>query len=388
MRRAAGSGQIWAATEAKSLGYGGQKTVAVATGISQNTINKAMKEIKAGFKEKIQSEARIRKSGGGRKKIIEKDKSIINKLEELVEPATRGEPDSPLKWTCKSVRQLAAALNEAGYKISRQKVDELLKELGYSLQSNRKTKEGSSNPDRDKQFNFIYNEIKELQLHNQPVISVDTKKKELIGEFKNNGREWYPKGKAAEVNIYDFIGEEGKINPYGIYDQTNNSGWVSVGTDHDTAEFAVESIRRWWWKMGCQLYPDAKELLITADSGGSNGYKVRLWKIALQKLADELKIGILISHLPPGTSKWNKIEHSMFSFISENWRSRPLISYEVVVKLIENTTNTKGLKIKAELDTNKYEIHKKIKKSDYKKVNLIKNNFHGEWNYTIFPHNQ
>lgn len=373
--------RIWAATEATAIGYGGPTIVAKATKISRTTIYTANKEIKKGFPD--DSLQRIRSKGGGRKRITEIDSTILKDLEQLVDPVTRGDPESPLRWTCKSVRQLSEALKNKDHKIGRQKIADLLKKLGYSLQSNRKIKEGSSHPDRDAQFNFINNLVKKFQKQNQPVISVDTKKKELIGNFKNDGKEWQPKGKPEEVDVYDFIGEGGKVSPYGIYDQTKNVGWVSVGIDHDTSEFAVESIKRWWNKMGHKFYPDAKELLITADGGGSNGYRVRLWKYCLQDLANELNLKISVCHFPPGTSKWNKIEHRMFSFISQNWRGKPLTSHEVVVNLIANTTNKKGLQIKAEIDTNTYETGKKVSDKEIRNINLVKNKFHGEWNYSI-----
>lgn len=379
------SRRIWAATEAKVLGYGGQSVVSKATGISRTTINVGLKEL---IKEIKATDAarRIRSPGGGRKKLIEKDTLLLEDLESLVEPTTRGDPESPLRWTCKSTRQIALILKQQGHKIGRQKVADLLSYLGYSLQGNRKTIEGSSHPDRNGQFNYINSKVKEYQRNKQPVISVDTKKKELIGKYKNGGKEWQPKGKPEEVDIYDFINKDvGKVSPYGVYDQTANVGWVSVGIDHDTAEFAVESIRRWWYKMGLSYYPNATELLITADGGGSNGYRIRLWKVALQELANELKMNISVCHFPPGTSKWNKIEHRMFSFISMNWRGRPLISYEVIVNLIANTTNSKGLKINAQLDTNSYQTGIKITDKELKKINVKKDEFHGEWNYTIMP---
>ncbi|RJP31431.1 MAG: ISAzo13 family transposase, partial [Candidatus Omnitrophota bacterium] len=292
----------------------------------------------------------------------------------------------PLRWTCKSVRQLAVALQKQGHGIERQKIAHLLSVLGYSLQANRKTREGKQHPDRDAQFYFISERVIQFQNFDQPVISVDTKKKERVGDFKNGGREWNPNGIPEQVDVYDFIDEQkGKVNPYGIYDQTVNRGWVSVGADHDTAEFAVESIRRWWYKMGVDQYPNAKELLITADCGGSNGNRVRLWKIALQNFSDETGLKISVCHFPPGTSKWNKIEHRMFSHISMNWRGKPLISHEVIVNLIGSTTTKSGLTIMAELDTNKYEKGIKIADDELNKVNLTKDSFHGEWNYTITP---
>lgn len=379
------SRRIWAATEAQSIGYRGQSIVSKAIGISRTTIISAISEIR---NKKLVENPKMRRPGGGRKKLIEKDKALLKNLETLVEPTTRGDPESPLRWTCKSTRQIAKVLTERGYTIGRQKVADLLSFLGYSLQSNRKTKEGASHPDRDKQFNHINTKVKNFQRRGEPIISVDTKKKELVGEYKNIGKEWQPKGKPKEVNIYDFVNKDsgtGKVSPYGVYDQKSNVGWVSVGIDHDTAEFAIESIRRWWYKMGKHYYPHAKNLLITADGGGSNGYRVKLWKVTLQKLADELKMKILVCHFPPGTSKWNKIEHRMFSFISMNWRGKPLISHEVIVNLIANTTNSKGLKIKAELDMNSYETGKKVSDKELKSLRIKKDDFHGEWNYTIIP---
>jgi hypothetical protein len=304
----------------------------------------------------------------------------------VVEPVTRGDPESPLRWTCKSTRQLAEALKQQGHPIGRQKVAELLAELGYSLQANRKAREGREHADRDAQFDSINRQVRDYQQRGQPVISVDTKKKELVGDFKNAGREWRPKGQPEEVRPHDFMDRDlGKVNPYGVYDRTANVGWVSVGTDHDTAEFAVESIRRWWLKMGCVRYPHTRELLITADGGGSNGYRVRLWKVALQAFANASGLTIQICHFPPGTSKWNTIEHRMFSFISLNWRGKPLISHEVIVNLIGSTTTRQGLTIRAELDTTAYPTGVKVTDGDLRKVNLTPASFHGEWNYTIAP---
>ena len=380
------SRRLWAATEAKSLGHGGISIVSRVTGLSRTTIHLGIKNIADPAYHSTKEIGRIRSSGGGRKPITETDPTVLTDLEHLVEPSTRGDPESPLRWTCKSVRQLAAALKEKGHKIGRQKIAHFLSILGYSLQANNKTKEGKQHPDRDAQFHFISKRVAQFQRRKQPVISVDTKKKELVGDFINKGREWCPKGKPEEVRAYDFIDKEkGKANPYGVYDQTADEGWVSVGTDHDTAEFAVETIRRWWNKMGKKAYPKAKELLITADCGGSNGYRVRLWKIALQNLSTETGLKISVCHFPPGTSKWNKIEHRMFSHISMNWRGKPLISHEVIVNLIGSTTTKSGLNIRAELDTSKYEKGIKITDEELKTVKLIKDNFHGEWNYSIIP---
>ncbi len=377
--------RMWAAVESQSLGHGGVSMVSKATGLSRTTIHAGMnelnrKEINSGSKQ------RLRKIGGGRKKLTEKTPEIIQHLEALVEPVTRGDPESSLRWTCKSTAILAEELQKRGFSISQRKVWGLLSDLGYSLQSNKKTKEGDDHPDRDMQFFFIYEKIKKFQKACLPVISVDTKKKELIGEYKNNGREWQPKGQPIEVNGHDFPDKElGKVAPYGVYDITANKGWVSVGIDHDTAEFAVASIRRWWREMGQIDYMGVKDILITADCGGSNGYRVRLWKSELQKLANELNIRLHVSHLPPGTSKWNKIEHRMFSYISKNWRGKPLTSREVVVNLISNTKTKTGLEIKAGLDANNYQKGIKISDKEFESILVEKDKFHGDWNYQIIP---
>ena len=378
--------RLWAAAEAQVLGRSGVSLVARATGLSRTTIHQGLKDLVELHETKAQGRTkRIRAEGGGRKPIDEYDPTLRRDLELLVAPLTRGDPESPLRWTCKSTRQLAAALIDQGHVVGRQKVADLLAELGYSLQANRKTKEGSADhPDRDQQFNYINDQAIAFQQRRQPVISVDTKKKELVGEFKNGGQEWQPKGNPELVQGHDFPDPKlGKANPYGVYDQQANVGWVSVGTDHDTSEFAVESIRRWWNKMGRRRYPDATELMITADGGGSNGYRVRLWKVALQKFANESGLHISVCHFPPGTSKWNKIEHRMFSHISMNWRGKPLISHEVIVNLIGNTTTQGGLTINAELDTNIYPKGIRISDDELEAVNLTKAKFHGEWNYII-----
>lgn len=376
--------RLWAAAEAKTFGHGGVSAVAKGTGISRTTIYQGIKDLdKAPTDQKRKG---IRAPGGGRKPITQSDASVLIDLERLVDPVTRGDPESPLRWTCKSTRQLVTALQKLGHVIGRQKVAHLLADLGYSLQANRKTKEGSVHPDRDAQFQHINEQVTKFQVQGQPVISVDTKKKELVGDFKNGGREWQPKGKPEGVRVYDFVDRElGKVNPYGVYDQTANVGWVSVGTDHDTAEFAVESIRRWWHKMGRALYSQATDLLITADCGGSNGYRVRLWKLALQGFANESGLRIWVCHFPPGTSKWNKIEHRMFSHISMNWRGKPLIDHEVIVNLIGSTTTKAGLSIQAELDTNTYPKGIKVTDEELAQVNLKNEEFHGEWNYSITP---
>ena len=375
------SKRLWAAVEAEALGRGGKTIVSNATGLSRTTIYQGIKDLI----HPIDSIAKVqtRTKGGGRKSLISLQPEIRDQLKKLIEDTTCGDPESPLLWTCKSTRQLSEALKRNGYKIGRQKVSEVLATLGYSLQGNKKTKAGSSHPDRDKQFRFLNRRVKIFQRNNQPVISVDTKKKELIGNFSNKGKEWRPKGKPIETKDHDFGTD--RVNPYGVYDQTANVGWVSVGTDHDTSEFAVESIRRWWQKMGLKSYPKAKHLLITADGGGSNGYRVRLWKTALQKLADETNLTISVCHFPPGTSKWNKIEHRMFCHISTNWRGKPLTSYEIVVKLIGSTTTREGLKIQAELDENEYPKGKKVSDAEVNNVKIRRAIFHGEWNYKIKP---
>lgn len=376
--------RIYAATEADVVGYGGVSIVSRATGISRRAIEVGQQELKQ--KPVDDTERRIRKKGAGPKKLTEKDPEIKEALERLVEPVTRGDPMSPLRWTCKSVRKLSDELERQGHRCSYVTVASLLREMGYSLQANKKTIEGSSHADRDAQFEHINTKVKEFQAAGYPVISVDTKKKELIGDFKNGGREIRPKGKPQEVRTHDFaIPELGKVAPYGVYDVTHNVGWVNVGTDHDTAAFAVESIRRWWLLMGHEMYPAAKRLLITADSGGSNGYRVKLWKLELAKLAEETGLEIFVSHLPPGTSKWNKIEHRLFSFITQNWRGKPLVSHDVVVNLIASTTTKKGLKVKCALDTNSYEKGIKISLEDFNNICIQIDDFHGEWNYSIIP---
>lgn len=379
------SRRLWAAAEATAFGRGGISMVAKATGLSRTTIHQGVKELSQSAPIGP-STKRIRAFGGGRKPMVDHHPDILRELESLVEPTTRGDPESPLRWTCKSTRQLTDTLQSKGYRIGRQKVSELLDDLGYSLQANRKLREGSGHPDRDAQFRYIYELVDEFQSSNQPVISVDTKKKELVGDFKNGGREWQPKGRPEPVRVHDFVDKTlGKVNPYGVYDQTANVGWVNVGTDHDTATFAVESIRRWWKYMGKQTYPKAGRLLITADGGGSNGHRVRLWKIELQRLATEQGLEISVSHFPPGTSKWNKIEHRMFSHISINWRGKPLSSHEVIVNLIANTRTSKGLEIHAELDTGSYPKGIKVTDAELNNVNLVMNEFHGDWNYSILP---
>jgi hypothetical protein len=370
------------AAEAKTLGWGGISRVAQATGVSRVTIYKALQEIKSS----PPVSERVRNPGGGRKGIDVHHPDLLRELESLVDPVTRGDPMSPLRWTCKSTRQLSAELVRQGYGVSHVTVAELLHRLDYSLQANAKTLEGAGHQDRDDQFNYINNKVKEFLGRGQPVISVDTKKKELVGQFKNAGREWQLKGKPEEVEIHDFATPESpKVIPYGIYDIGKNMGWVNVGCDHDTAAFAVASIRRWWLSMGQEVYPDAAELLICADGGGSNGYRVRLWKVELQTFATETGLGISICHFPPGTSKWNKIEHRLFSHISMNWRGRPLVSHEVIVKLIGKTSTRSGLRVKAKLDRRKYPTKVKVSDKEMQQVKLKPHSFHGEWNYSITP---
>ncbi len=379
--------RLFAANEAKVYGHGGITLVQKATGVARNSIKQGIKELSS-KKELIDSSStsRIRKTGGGRKSSVRNDRKLQVALENLVEPTTLGDPESPLRWTCKSLRQLESELRSQGFAVSHTSVGNLLKEMGYSLQGNQKTLEGSSHPDRNAQFEFINSRVEEAMRDGQPVISVDTKKKELVGQYKNGGKELRPKGKPEQVKVYDFVDKKlGKANPYGVYDMTDNSAWVSVGTDHDTASFAVSTIRRWWFAMGKDLYPEAQELVITADGGGSNGSRVRLWKIELQKLASELNIPIHVSHFPPGTSKWNKIEHRLFSFISMNWRGKPLVSHETIVNLIAATTTRKGLKVRAELDTTYYPKGIKVTDEELQSVQIERDDFHGEWNYSIRP---
>jgi transposase len=368
---------------AKVVGFGGISFVSAVTGVSRRAIARGIEEL--GTPGAFDTD-RIRKEGAGRKKTVDMDPTLIRDLESLIEPITRGDPESPLRWTCKSVRRLSQELNQMGHQTSHRMVAELLHELGYSLQSNQKTIEGCDYPDRDAQFEFINEQSKEFIAAEQPVISVDTKKKELIGNFKNQGKELRPTGEPEQVSVYDFlIQADGWVSPYGVYDVANNLGWVNVGTDNDTSEFAVESIRRWWTNMGSTLYPDASSLMITADGGGSNGSRVRLWKIKLQEFADETGLSISVSHFPPGTSKWNKIEHRLFSFISQNWRGKPLISHEVIVNLIAATTTKAGLQVNCALDTNAYPKGIKVTDAEMELVNIERNGFHGEWNYTIKP---
>ncbi|MCZ7664005.1 MAG: ISAzo13 family transposase [Thermoleophilia bacterium] len=377
------SRRLVAAAEALAAGRGGNTLVARVTGVSRRAITAGSREL---AHPDLAPRGRIRREGGGRKRTVDTDPTLRDDLERLVEPETRGDPESPLRWTLKSVRRLADELTRMGHQTSHRMVAELLHDMGYSLQGNRKTREGSSHPDRDAQFRHLNEKVKEYQARNDPVISVDTKKKELVGDFKNGGRELRPKGDPEAVRVHDFmVPELGKANPYGIYDLAGNLGWVSVGTDHDTAAFAVQSIRRWWHSMGKERYPDAHRLLITADCGGSNGYRLRLWKVELQKLANETGLTIGVSHLPPGTSKWNRIEHRLFSFITQNWRGKPLISHEVIVNLIAATVTRSGLRVRCELDQNTYEKGIKVPDEELAAVNLKRDAFHGEWNYAIAP---
>jgi hypothetical protein len=380
--------RLVAAAEAFAAGYGGIAAVAIATGVAPSTIGRGLKEL-----AQDEPSERIRRPGAGRKPTISKDPTLLCDLEALVEPATRGDPESPLRWTCKSVRRLAQALQAQGHEVSRTLVGHLLNEAGYSLQGNRKTTEGDSHPDRDAQFGYINTQVFTALAEQQPVISVDTKKKELVGDFRNNGREYRPQGNPEEVRVHDFLIKElGRAVPYGIYDLAANSGWVSVGVDHDTAAFAVNSIRQWWLTVGRARYPEATRLLITAKpapakagGGGSNGSRVRLWKRELQNLANELGLDITVSHLPPGTSKWNKIEHRLFSFISQNWRAKPLVSYRVIVELISATTTKTGLTVRCQLDTGQYPSGIVVSDAEMAAINIQRAEFHGEWNYTISP---
>jgi hypothetical protein len=376
----------WAATEARDVGWGGITAVAQATGMSRTTITAGLRELMLPEEERVREASRVRRFGGGRKSVTETDPGLLAALEALIEPTTRGDPESPLRWTCKSTRNLADELTRQNHPVGERTVARLLRAAQYSLQGNRKTREGSSHPDRNAQFEFISTSVQRFMKRGQPAVSVDAKKKEKVGDFKNGGEEWFPKGMPEEVRVYDFLIKSlGKATPYGVYDLLQNRGWVSVGIDHDTAEFAVNSIRRWWTEMGEQRFPHARELLITADCGGSNSHRSRLWKVSLQKLADELGIRLFVCHFPPGTSKWNKIEHRLFSFITKNWRARPLVSLEVIVNLIANTTTKKGLVVKAALDTNHYPSKIKVSDDQLRQIRLKRNEFHGDWNYTLSP---
>lgn len=381
--------RLWAASEAQALGHGGVAAVAKATGLAESTIRLGQRELRH---RRVVASARpptlrVRQPGGGRKPSIAQDAAVVQALEALVEPTTRGDPMSPLRWTCKSTRKLATELTQQGHPISHTTVATLLAALDYSLQGTRKTKEGTSHPDRTAQFEYIHQQITGFQQRGQPVVSVDAKKKELVGDFANAGREYQPRGQPETVRVYDFVDKElGRAIPYGVYDLTANQGWVSVGTDHDTAQLAVETLRRWWQHMGNPAYPHAQELLIIADGGGSNGSRSRLWKVELQRLADTTGLRLTVCHLPPGTSKWNKIEHRMFCHITENWRGRPLISHEVIVNVITHTTTQTGLRIHAERDTAAYPTGLKVPDEQMQALALEPASFHGQdWNYTLKP---
>lgn len=375
--------RLFAANEAMAIGWGGISIVSRATGLARRVISAGIKELQEGQRA---GEGRIRRIGGGRKSTVSKDPRLREDLERLVEPVTRGDPESPLRWTSKSVRKLAKELQQMGHQVSHELVSELLHGLGYSLQANRKTREGGTHPDRDAQFVHLNAQAEAFLAVGEPVVSVDAKKKELVGDFKNAGREWRPQGEPEQVQVYDFpIPGLGRATPYGVYDLGRNTGWVNVGIDHNTAAFAVESIRRWWNEVGRQQYPQAKRLLISADGGGSNGSRVRLWKWEVQQLADETGLSITVCHLPPGTSKWNKIEHRLFAWISQNWRGKPLTSYAVILKLIAATTTEAGLTVQCQLDTNRYPAGRKLSDEEMATLSIQPDSFHGEWNYTILP---
>src|SRR5436305_1916365 len=376
----------WAAAEARELGWGGVSLVAHATGLSRPTITAGLRELNQPSAERAAQAVRVRRAGGGRRPLTATDPGLLAALEALLEPGTRGDPESPLRWTCKSTRQLAEELTRQNHRVGPRSVATLLQAAGYSLQANRKTREGISHPDRNAQFEYINASVTRFVLRDQPAISVDTKKKELVGDFKNGGREWHPCGRPEEVRVHDFLDKTlGKAIPYGVYDMVNNQGWVSVGIDHDTAQFASNSIRRWWHEMGRERFPKACELLITADGGGSNGSRTRLWKVSLQALADDLGLTLRVSHFPPGTSKWNKIEHRLFSFITQNWRGRPLVSLQTLVSLIASTTTSTGLIVKAELDITHYETKLQVSDQELANLHRQRHELHGDWNYTISP---
>ncbi|MGH7461139.1 MAG: ISAzo13 family transposase [Longimicrobiales bacterium] len=377
------SRRLWAATEARALGHGGIGLVERATGISRSTIQRGLRELEA---RQTLAANRTRRPGGGRKRAVEKDRRLLVDLDALVEPTASGDPDAPLRWTAKSVRVLATELQRMGHDISYHLVADLLHELGYRLQANRKTREGPQHPDRDAQFRYINDQVRRSLRKGQPAVSVDTKKKELVGDFKNQGREWRPKGSPERVRVHDFlVPAQGKAIPYGIYDLHRNEGWVSVGVDHDTASFAVNAIRRWWRIMGRPAYPEATDLLITADAGGSNGSRLRLWKWELQKFANRTGLRIQVCHFPPGTSKWNKIEHRLFSHIAMNWRGKPLISLAAIVSLIADTQTETGLRVRSEIDHGRYPAGVTISDEQMQRVHLQPDRFHGDWNYVIAP---
>ena len=382
--------RLWAGAEAQAIGRGGIARVSEATGMSRDTVRAGLRAVQAGAAAVSSAGGgRLRRPGGGRKGLAERDPELLRALENKLDPATRGDPMSPLRWTCLSAARLAEALRADGHAVSGRSVNRLLHALGYSLQANRKTLEGRQHPDRDAQFQYIYRQVQVFQNAGQPVISVDTKKKELVGQYRNGGREWRPQGQPEEVQVHDFPDQElGKAIPYGVYDVTANAGWVSVGIDHDTSEFAVETLRRWWQKMGRQAYPGAERLLVTCDGGGSNSSRSRFWKLELQGLADELGLRVSVCHFPPGTSKWNKIEHRMFCHITQNWRGRPLVCREVVVNLIGAVTTKEGLTIQSELDENRYDTGRKVSDEQLETLSIARASFHGEWNYTLAPRSQ
>lgn len=376
----------WAACEARDLGYGGVSLVSVATGISRPTISVGLRELDLPKRQRESAALRIRQAGGGRHRVTDHDPDLIAALEALVEPLTRGDPESPLRWTCKSTRKLAQELTRNRHPVSASTVSALLHQAGYSLQANCKTREGRSHPDRNAQFEFINTTVRRFLKRGQPAISVDTKKKELVGDFKNGGEEWHPQGSPESVRTHDFLDKNlGKAIPYGVYDIVNNQGWVNVGIDHDTARFAANSILQWWKQMGQKRFPSATELLVTADGGGSNSSRSRFWKICLQDLADELGLRLLVRHFPPGTSKWNKIEHRLFSFITQNWRGKPLVSHQAIVNLIASTTTRAGLVVKAAIDKTEYPTKTKVSDAELQALRLKRDTFHGEWNYAITP---
>ena len=377
----------WAGAEAVAIGWGGVSAVSSATGLSRNTIAVGVRELESRHRTLAEPvELRVRRLGAGRKPVTQTDPDLLAALEALVDPVTRGHPESPLRWTCKSTAVLAAELTRQRHPVTDRTVATLLKGAGYSLQANRKTREGSQHPDRYAQFEHIHEQVLAFQKRRQPVISVDTKKKELVGNFKNAGQEWQPRGRPVEVNMHDFPDKKlGKAIPYGVYDLASNEGWVSVGIDHDTAEFAAASIRRWWREMGAARFPKATKLMITADGGGSNSSRNRLWKLSLQSLADELGLKLHVCHFPPGTSKWNKIEHRLFCFITKNWRGRPLTSYQTIVNLIASTTTKTGLTVRAALDEKCYETGITVTDEQLAKLKITRNEVHGEWNYAIKP---
>lgn len=381
------SRRVWAATEARSLGRGGIAAVVTATGMSSATVHKGIRELEAAEAgEEVLSTERMRKRGGGRKRAHHSQPGLIEALELLVEPTARGDPESALRWTCRSTYNLAAELRRQGFQVGPRTVARELKEQNFTLQANRKTREGNSHPDRDAQFHYINEQVRRCQRRGQPVVSVDTKKKELVGPYRNAGREWLPRGRPVEVLVHDFPDPKiKKAIPYGVYDVTHNEGWVSLGIDHDTARFAAATIQRWWRKMGKKRYPRAKKLLITADCGGSNSSRTRLWKVALQELADKVGLRLEVCHFPPGTSKWNKIEHRMFCHITQNWRGRPLVSYAAIVQLIGSTKTDRGLRIRAEVDENEYPTKEVVTQEQLARVRLRPAEFHGEWNYAILP---